>query len=456
MSTDLVVVPSVYDINATIAIERAKTFKSIVSTMRNDDVLVEKVDYGVIPGTGNKPTLLKPGAERLCSAFGLAPDYELTSKQESWDPTKPLFHYEYRCTLYHVETGKRMGSGIGSCNSMESRYRWRWVKENAAKDMGLEPSTLISKSNQWGKTYRVENDSIFDLVNTISKIAQKRALIAAVLVTTNASEFFTQDVEDLKDFIVDGEIVEDEPAPRKPAAKKNDPKPQQPKEAWHTPENIDKLLHFIGDKLHLSHAEIMGLAGVKGKDDVEGWGKYESGKAAGAAIEAAFNAVLDVAPKHQQPAPQEPPEEVQPWHDGLDRDLLEGMILDNFTKFSPDDYKKVICGKDGDWSKFGSLNAAQQAVIDYVLKSNHPITTQLVKRPHNNYVEFQAGRGTLKPRLYGRDQLRKLFPDFATEIDGWKVGNDPHKLDTAIRITEYNVKDNYIEVVKIERIDIPF
>lgn len=226
-----------------------------------------------------------------------------------------------------------------------------------------------------------------------------------------------------------------------------EPPKQQP---WNTLENIDKLLQFVCNKLHLSQTEVMGLAGVKGKDDVEGWGKYESGKAAGAAIEAAFNAVLDVAPKHQPPVPE------QAWVDGIDRELLEGMILDNFTKFDVDDYKKAICGRTGDWEQFGSLNAAQQAVIDYVLKSNHPVTTQLVKRPHKNYVEFQAGRGSLRMRLYGRDQLRQLFPDHAKEIDDWKVGNDTHKLDEAIRITEYNVKDGYIEVVKIEKIDIPF
>ena len=35
-----------------------------------------------------------------------------------------------------------------------------------------------------------------DLVNTIQKMAQKRALIAATLIAVSASEFFTQDVED--------------------------------------------------------------------------------------------------------------------------------------------------------------------------------------------------------------------------------------------------------------------
>ncbi|MEO0594540.1 MAG: hypothetical protein AAF126_00345, partial [Chloroflexota bacterium] len=49
-------------------------------------------------------------------------------------------------------------------------------------------------------TYRVPNEDVFSIVNTIDKMAQKRALIAAVLIGANASEFFTQDVEDLPDF----------------------------------------------------------------------------------------------------------------------------------------------------------------------------------------------------------------------------------------------------------------
>jgi hypothetical protein len=43
---------------------------------------------------------------------------------------------------------------------------------------------------------RVPNPDICDQVNTIQKMATKRALIAAVLIAVNASEFFTQDVED--------------------------------------------------------------------------------------------------------------------------------------------------------------------------------------------------------------------------------------------------------------------
>jgi hypothetical protein len=34
------------------------------------------IDYGTIPGT-NKPTLLKPGAEKLCRLFNLRPNFNL-------------------------------------------------------------------------------------------------------------------------------------------------------------------------------------------------------------------------------------------------------------------------------------------------------------------------------------------------------------------------------------------
>jgi hypothetical protein len=44
---------------------------------------------------------------------------------------------------------------------------------------------------------RVPNPDIADQVNTIQKMAQKRALVGVCLLAVNASEFFTQDVEDM-------------------------------------------------------------------------------------------------------------------------------------------------------------------------------------------------------------------------------------------------------------------
>jgi hypothetical protein len=118
------------------------------------------IDYGVIPGT-SKPTLLKPGAEKLCRLFNLRPHLDLINSIVDFD--KPLFHYHYRCSLYRG--GEMVGSGDGCCNSMEIKYQ-------------------------------KQKHKIFDLTNTICKMAQKRALVAAVLSSCGASEFFTQDLDD--------------------------------------------------------------------------------------------------------------------------------------------------------------------------------------------------------------------------------------------------------------------
>lgn len=118
------------------------------------------VDYGVIPGTNNKPTLLKPGAEKLCRLFNLYPQLELVQSITDFD--KPLFHYHYRCTVYRH--GEPVGQGEGCCNSKEKKYEKQQYK-------------------------------VYDLTNTICKIAQKRAMVSAVLVAVGASEFFTCDLE---------------------------------------------------------------------------------------------------------------------------------------------------------------------------------------------------------------------------------------------------------------------
>jgi hypothetical protein len=52
----------------------------------------------------------------------------------------------------------------------------------------------VIESQQVG---RAPNPDIADQVNTIQKMGQKRALVAACLLAVNASEFFTQDVEDM-------------------------------------------------------------------------------------------------------------------------------------------------------------------------------------------------------------------------------------------------------------------
>jgi len=183
------------------------------------EVMIENEDYGIIPGTAkNKPVLLKPGAEKLCEIYGYAPHFEVMHRLEDWD--RPFFAYEVKCDLISKRTGRTVGSGLGSCNSMESKYRWRagtrhcpqcnaeaiikgkeeygggWVcfrkKGGCGAKFADDYAGIIEQSME-----KVPNEDVCDLVNTFLKMATKRAHIAATLGATRSSALFTQDVEDL-------------------------------------------------------------------------------------------------------------------------------------------------------------------------------------------------------------------------------------------------------------------
>ena len=192
------------------------------------EVLTDGKDYGKIPGTGDKPTLLKPGAENLCFLFGLRPTFEVMDKIEDWD--KGLFYYRYRCTLMGGD-GRVVANSEGSCNSRETKYRYRNESRKCPK---CRQETIIKGKEAYGGGWlcyikkggcgaqfkdgdqsieaqqvgKVENTEPFELVNTIQKMAQKRALVAAVLIGTGASQFFTQDVEDMAIITIDAEVIQ--------------------------------------------------------------------------------------------------------------------------------------------------------------------------------------------------------------------------------------------------------
>jgi len=194
-------------------LEKIQQYQAIVQK-----TLIKDLDYGVIPGT-QKPTLLKPGAEKLAKIHGLADEYEILEKIEDWD--KPFFHYLLKCKLRHISSGNLISEGTGSCNSKENKYRWRWIKEKEIP-IGVEKESLIKKVNkgQYGDytLYRTENDDIFTQVNTLLKMAQKRAMVNAVLSACRLSAIFTQDIEDIIPATIEPATITP-PAPLKPPQK---------------------------------------------------------------------------------------------------------------------------------------------------------------------------------------------------------------------------------------------
>src|SRR3954470_7593778 len=198
------------------AVERYNAVTEFVSR-----VLRNEIDYGVIPGT-DKRTLLKPGAEKLTTFFGLSTRFQLLERIEDWTGDghggEPFFYYLYRCQLFRGDV--LIAEGDASCNSRETKYRWREAKRvcpacgQTAIIKGREEFgggwTCWKKQGGCGAKYpdgdqtiesqqtgRVFNPDIADQVNTIQKMSQKRSLVGAVLLAVNASEFFTQDIEDM-------------------------------------------------------------------------------------------------------------------------------------------------------------------------------------------------------------------------------------------------------------------
>lgn len=183
--------------------------------------------YGVIPGT-KKPSLWKPGAEKLCLMFRFDPEYEILAKEE----TAAFISFTVRCVLNHIPTGARIASGLGSCNSREEKYRRPAPKlcpscTKPAIIKGKEEYgggwVCFKKKEGCGAKFKDGDQSIegqssgladpSDLHNTILKMGCKRALIAAVLNGTAASDCFAQDLEDLPPQFLDVKPETAAPAP---------------------------------------------------------------------------------------------------------------------------------------------------------------------------------------------------------------------------------------------------
>jgi hypothetical protein len=221
------------------------------------EVMTEGQHYGTIPGCGDKPTLLKPGAEKLSLVFRLRPI--MSDAKDIQIVEMGSGHREVRA-LCHIlnEVGLEVATGVGSCSTMEKKYRYRDAQR---KCPNCGAAAIIKGKEEYGGGFlcfakkggcgakfpdddkaitgqalgQVENPDIADTYNTVLKIAKKRAYVDGVLSATGGSDFFTQDIEDMPAEMFAGRAVreaETEPAAGKPAGKpEGQAKPPTPRRA---------------------------------------------------------------------------------------------------------------------------------------------------------------------------------------------------------------------------------
>lgn len=176
------------------------------------------VHYGKIPGT-DKDTLLQPGADMLLKMFNLVAE-PLTEIEYGDGFTAPAITVKARCLVHANQIdGPVVAVGEAAATSWEKKWRYRqqertcpecgkqaiikgkvdygggwlcWKKKDGCGYKFVDGDERI-ESQQAGQ---IENPDQFDLLNTIVKIANKRAKVHGTIAATDSSDLLTQDMEE--------------------------------------------------------------------------------------------------------------------------------------------------------------------------------------------------------------------------------------------------------------------
>ena len=252
-----------------------------------------KSHYDTLPGCGDKPVLLKPGAEKIGMVFRIGSEPEIDRETDGFDT-----HFHIRCRMFDIRTGNTLGYGVGEGSTSESKWAWRRAVCHEEFEATLETRRRI----HWQKKY---NSSGFeaveqvrqnpaDILNTVLKMALKRAEVDGIRKVTACSDVFDQDLDESHIREAVGEVIDD-PAPRYTQPQKKPPAPAPAEPAGNTPVSGDvitdgqrKRLFAIGKQKGLS-VEEMGYicyetANVNRSDEIPR-SKYEAVVAAYEAAE---------------------------------------------------------------------------------------------------------------------------------------------------------------------------
>ncbi|AGW13778.1 hypothetical protein [Megalodesulfovibrio gigas] len=175
--------------------------------------------------------LLKAGAEALNLLFRFSPSFQIQERDLGGG------HREYQIvTTLASPAGEFIGQGLGTCSTMESKYRWRKGERQCPK---CGAAAIIKGREEYGGGWvcfknkggcgakfqdkdplitgqqvgRVENPDPADVWNTVLKMAKKRSLVDAVITATAASDMFAQDLDEDPEAMGGGHGAYDDPQP---------------------------------------------------------------------------------------------------------------------------------------------------------------------------------------------------------------------------------------------------
>lgn len=235
MTQELILLPPQQIVNvadSALSIDQIVKQRDLITEVMGK-AMKEDQHYGKVPGCGDKPTLLQPGAQLLAHLFRLRPEYEVI------ETDLPNGHKRFRvtCRLFFIGSVPeiRISEGVGESSSMESKHRFRNSAPVITPTNDPVPSTFwdiknkngMDAAKKWaatsydgknvgvkkidgdwkfviiegGSDEKIENQNPADTFNTVLKIAKKRSFVDATITATASSDFFTQDLEDIRDNI---------------------------------------------------------------------------------------------------------------------------------------------------------------------------------------------------------------------------------------------------------------
>lgn len=189
-------------------------------------VMKKGVHYDAIPGTGKyvknaktgkseyvdgKPVLLKSGAEKINMVFRIGSDPVIHREFDGFDT-----HFHIVARMFHIDTGATLGYGVGEGSTSESKWAWRRAICHEEFEATLETQRRIHWQKKYKENYREKDEfegveqvrqNPADIINTVLKMAVKRAEVDGCRKVTACSDVFDQDIDEghIREAVLAGE-----------------------------------------------------------------------------------------------------------------------------------------------------------------------------------------------------------------------------------------------------------
>lgn len=240
-----------------------------------EGVMKKGTHYDIVPGCGNKPVLLKPGVEKINMVCRIGSEPEIEREFDGFDT-----HFHIKARMFDIRTGNTLGYGVGEGSTNESKWAWR----RAVCDEEFEATLETHRRIHWQKKYKGDGyeavkqvrQNPADIINTVLKMAVKRAEVDGCRKVTACSDVFDQDIDEshIRE-AVGYETQPEQPRYQQPQRKA----PTYENNAGNAPVSADaisdaqrKRLYAISKQRGLSDEEsrfiIFDIAGVEHSSDI--------------------------------------------------------------------------------------------------------------------------------------------------------------------------------------------